>query len=83
MHLAIWKLAHTPMLGIALQAQTNQPPDFASSINPLSVIPSTVACASVSTSSPMASDPEPVPIKKARLSRTSFDVEENPYGFMS
>jgi hypothetical protein len=34
-------------------------------------------------SAAMASYPEPIPIKKARLSRTSFDVEESPYGFMS
>lgn len=34
-------------------------------------------------SAAMASYPEPVPIIKARLSRTSFKVEENPYGFMS
>jgi hypothetical protein len=27
--------------------------------------------------------PEPIPIMRARLSRTSFNVDENPYGFMS
>jgi hypothetical protein len=34
-------------------------------------------------SAAMASYLEPVPIIKARLSRTSFNVEEHPYGFMS
>lgn len=33
-------------------------------------------------SAAMASYPEPVPIIKARLSRTAFNVEEHPYGFM-
>jgi hypothetical protein len=34
-------------------------------------------------SAAMALYPEAVPIIKARLSRTSFNVEENPFGFMS
>lgn len=34
-------------------------------------------------STAMASYPEPVPIIKARLSRTTFNVEENPFGFMN
>jgi hypothetical protein len=34
-------------------------------------------------SAAMAAYLEPIPIIKARLARTSFKVEENPFGFMS
>ena len=37
----------------------------------------------VEISAAMARYPEPVPIIKARLSRTTFNVEENPIGFMN